>query len=109
MEPWCWRTPVGSIGPLAWNHGGPRAWPTQCFGPAANALFYQFGSAVDTFEALANAALAGLLSSLIVFVPTTILSFLFRRVRRRDFFGQGFEELSKQDLAYMSIDVRSSD
>lgn len=75
---------------------------------AVNALFYQFGNA-DTFSIITIALrfLVGVLSSVIVYIPTTFLALLFRRIRRRDFLGRTQEEFSSSDLADMKIDVRS--
>jgi len=51
-----------------------------------NALFYQFDDAPQvTVDSIARRVVIGLLTSLIVFVPTTTLSIIFRRVRRRVF------------------------
>jgi len=48
-----------------------------------NALFYQFEDFEVSFDSLARRLVIGLITSLLVFVPTTILSVLFRRVRPR--------------------------
>jgi hypothetical protein len=50
---------------------------------AANALFYQFGTATSA-ALVAVRLVAGLLSSIIVFIPTTLLGFVFRRIGERD-------------------------
>lgn len=51
----------------------------------ATALFYQFGEASSTIsaESLLTRLVVGLLSSVIVFVPTTAMATILRRVRRR--------------------------
>ena len=57
---------------------------------------------------LATRFLVGTLSSLIVFVPTTIISMLFRRVRPRDFLGLTHEQFDHGDLKYLELNVRPS-
>jgi hypothetical protein len=47
-----------------------------------------------------------MLTSLIVFVPTTAVGMLFRRVRRRVFVGIKQSEWSDADLTKVRIDVR---
>ena len=89
--------------------GGPRS-TARCgvsFARAANALFYQFGADSEALSVLSIATrlVVGVLSSLIVFVPTTIISFIFRRVKHRDFLGLTFDELTNDDLSTMKIDV----
>ena len=48
-----------------------------------NALFYQFEDFEVTVDSLTRRLVIGLITSLLVFVPTTMLSVLFRRVRPR--------------------------
>ena len=77
--------------------------------PSANALFYQFGDNNTQLSALSVAArlIVGVLSSLIVFVPTTLLSFLFRRVRRRHDTLRNYDTYTHEDLKQIEIEVRS--
>ena len=56
---------------------------------------------------LATRFLVGAMSSLIVFVPTTIISTIFRRVRPRDFLGFTADQVSSADLKVMNIKVRA--
>jgi hypothetical protein len=72
-----------------------------------NALFYQFGNdATLSPESLLVRLLVGVLTSLIVFVPTTAVGVLFRRVRRRMSVGIKQSEWSDDDLNKINIDVR---
>ena len=48
-----------------------------------NALFYQFEDNDISIDSLARRLVIGLMSSLIVFVPTTAIAMLFRRIRPR--------------------------
>ena len=49
-----------------------------------NALFYQFDEAsIVSIDSISRRIIVGLITSLLVFIPTTVLSFLFRRVQRR--------------------------
>jgi len=49
-----------------------------------NALFYQFDEAsITSLDSIGRRVIVGLITSLLVFVPTTMLSLLFRRVQRR--------------------------
>jgi len=78
-------------------------------GTAANALFYQFGdesSRLSVIESLATRLIVGVLSSLVVFVPTTIIGILFKHTRPRTFVGKHFDEYTADDLDSMKIDVR---
>lgn len=71
-----------------------------------NALFYQFGNDESLSpESLLARLVVGLLTSLIVFVPTTAVGVLFRRVRRRIFVGIKQSEWSDEDLTKINIDV----
>ena len=73
----------------------------------ANALFYQFGdeySQLSTLESLMTRAIVGALSSLIVFVPTTIIGLLFKHTRPRHFVP--FDPYSRSDDLGKTVDVR---
>jgi len=48
-----------------------------------NALFYQFEESDLSVDSLARRLVIGLMSSLLVFIPTSAISILFRRVRPR--------------------------
>jgi len=50
---------------------------------AVNALFYQFDSGELSVDSVVQRAVVGVLSSLLVFIPTTVVSLLFRHVRPR--------------------------
>ena len=55
---------------------------------------------------MATRLIVGTLSSLVVFVPTTLISFLFKRVRRRHTTRRSFEQYSAETMKEMSLDVR---
>jgi len=85
------------------------AFDINCLGVSANALFYQFGeenARLSVIESLATRLIVGVLSSLVVFVPTTIIGILFKHTRPRTFVGKHFDEYTADDLDSMKIDVR---
>jgi len=66
----------------------------------ANALFYQFGEQPDAALGVVVRLVAGVLSSVVVFVPTTLIGMLFRRVKERD----GRTVLGEKALALHFVD-----
>jgi hypothetical protein len=75
---------------------------------SVNALFYQFGQDYSSLSAelVATRFIVGVLTSLIVTVPTFLASSLFRRVRARGFLGLTYEQITADDLQWMALDVR---
>jgi hypothetical protein len=71
-----------------------------------NALFYQFGQDYSSLSAelVATRFIVGVLTSLIVTVPTFLASSLFRRVRARGFLGLTYEQITADDLQWMALD-----
>ena len=82
--------------------GRAQPWPV-------NALFYQFqsDSSILSVETVGTKLIIGSLSALIVYIPTTLIGYLFRRVRRRDYLGKTAEDFSSSDLKSLKIEVRS--
>ena len=72
----------------------------------ANALFFQFG--VDQLSVLTFALklLNGVLSSIIVFVPTSLCSFVFRRIKLRAYDFKLLPEMTQEDLDSRKLTVR---
>ena len=71
----------------------------------ANALFFQFGVDQLSVLTLAVKLFNGLLSSIIVFVPTSICSFLFRRIKLRTYNFKLLPEMTLEDLESRKLTV----
>ena len=98
---WAWRSDLSYVA----STRSIRRCDRRLF--TVNALFYQFGNDSGlSVISVATRLIVGTLSSLVVFVPTTLISFLFKRVRRRHTTRRSFEQYSAETMKEMSLDVR---